>query len=182
MFDPRAENRDAFMHVMMITSFNWGCLPYDARLKFDPIKSEVSVINCVGDRVSIPRAYITDIDRLLTAAREMLAIDRGVEPVIITRSEYMRYLEIHRPNCGDPFIKKPEKQTFEEDLAEIERILEENADLSQKISENNKKLVKLRENLSKRLKNAGILNEKCHFDGSGYYPNSICYVGKQARF
>lgn len=175
MVDITTMNKIAVMDVMIKVGFRWELMPRTSSLKFDPVSKNVCVVNQLGERMSMPRKCAEMLSVFSKAAISLLAVDRGVKPVIITEEDYHNH-------CMEVGSTKVETPTLESNLQEIERILAENADFSRKITENNQKLVKLRENLSKRLKNAGILNEKCNVYGTGYYPNSICYGSKQTRF
>lgn len=175
MVDMYRLNKIAVIDVMFDVGFRWDLMPITSCLKFDPVSKNVCVVNQFGERMSMPRKCAEMLSVFAKAALSLLAVDRGVNPVIVTEEDYHNH-------CMEVGSIKVEKPTLESNLQEIERILAENADFSRKITENNQKLVKLRENLSKRLKNVGILNEKCNVYGTGYYPNSICYGSKQTRF
>lgn len=172
MVDMYRLNKIAVIDVMFDVGFRWDLMPSTSCLYFDPVSSRLKAISYLGDHMSVSKKCADMLAELKKALISTLAVNRVAEAITITQEDYYTHK-------GSTKVEKP---TLESNLQEIERILAENADFSRKITENNQKLVKLRENLSKRLKNAGILNEKCNIYGTGYYPNSICYGSKQTRF
>lgn len=179
MVDVYRLNKIAVMDVMASVDFNWDLMPEGSRLRFNPMQPEISVVDDHGERFAIRKPYSDMLQSFSRAAKSLLALNRGTDTVTVSKDDYQQHMDSKN---RERRILKVETPTLESNLQEIERILAENADFSRKITENNQKLVKLRENLSKRLKNAGILNEKCNVYGTGYYPNSICYGSKQTRF